>query len=178
MNAVTPVQRDVYVVIKAFIVSVTGLDPSLVIQGLPNRSAMPPASPGFVVFLLQRSKRLRTNQTTWDTLADDPTQVAIEQGTQLDMQIDGFGARSGDWAVMLETLLRDETGCNALGPTCQPLYADEAFEMPLTDDEAQYEQRWSLTATLQYNPVTTAPMQFADTLSIDLINVDVTYPPA
>lgn len=78
---------------------------------------------------------------------------------------------------MLETLLRDETACVALAPTCQPLYSSDATLVPLDDDEQQYEQRWMIEAVLQYNPVTTTPMQFANTLEVTLINVDETYPP-
>jgi hypothetical protein len=48
---------------------------------------------------------------------------------------------------------------------------------PLEDDELQYEQRWTIEAFLQYNPVVTVPMQFADTASVTLINVDEAYPP-
>ena len=177
MNVVTPLFDAVYVDLKAFLVSVTGLDPSLVIQGLPNRSAMPPAAPGFVMMELTRSARLRTNLDEWDTTNPAPTDVTSEQGTELRMQLDLYGAASADWAVMLSTLLRDEIGCVALTPTCQPLYTDDPILAPLDDSEEQYEQRWVITAVLQYNPVTSTPMQFADTLTIDLINVDEAYPP-
>lgn len=175
--AVTPIQRDVYVVMKAFIVTVIGLDPSLILQGLPNRSAMPAASPGFVMMQLARMKQLRTPESTWDVTDLNPNQLAVEQGTELRMQLDLYGKTSGDWAVMLQTLLRDETGCVALAPTCQPLYASDAHLAPLDDSESQYEQRWTIEAILQYNPVTSVPMQFADTLEVTVINVDEAYPP-
>lgn len=174
---VIPIQRDVYVTLKAFLVTVTGLNPSLVLQGLPNRSAMPQASPGFVTMQFVRMKQLRTPEETWDPTDIAPTAIDVEQGTELRCQIDLYGATSGDWAVMLQTLLRDETGCVALAPTCQPLYASDAQLAPLADDEAQYEQRWTIEAILQYNPVTSVPMQFADTLELTVINVDEAYPP-
>jgi hypothetical protein len=180
---VTPVQRDVYVLLKAFLVTVTGLDPSLVIQGLPNRSAMPPASPGFVSMQLSRLKQLRTPEETWDYTDVAPTEIAVEQGTELRCQLDLYGAASGDWGAMLQTLLRDETGCIALAgadptnPVCQPLYASDAQLVTLDDSESQYEDRWTIEAILQYNPVTSVPMQFADTLELTVINVDEAYPP-
>jgi hypothetical protein len=174
---VSPPQLDVYVAVQAFVMSVTGLGMPLVIQGLPNRSAMPPAAPGFVTMQLERAKRLRTNQVTWDPLAIAPTSLDVEQGTELRLQLDLYGAASGDWGVMLQTLLRDETGCIALAPACQPLYASDAQLAPLEDDELQYEQRWTIEAILQYNPVTSVPMQFADTAVVTVINVDEAYPP-
>lgn len=174
---VAPPQLDVYVAVQAFVMSVTGLGMPLVIQGLPNRSAMPQASPGFVSMQLTRAKQLRTPQATWDPAAVAPTSLAVEQGTELRLQLDLYGAASGDWAVMLQTLLRNEAGCTALAPACQPLYASDANLADLEDDEQQYEQRWTLEAVLQYNPVTSVPMQFADTLSVTLTNVDEAYPP-
>lgn len=177
MNTVAPTQHAVYVAMKAFIVSVIGLDPALVIQGLPNRAAMPLASPGFVTMQIPRTRRLRTNQDTRDLTDVAPTAIAVEMGTELRMQLDLYGAAAGDWAVILQALLRDETGCIALAPACQPLYTGDAFLAPLDDSESQYEQRWTLEAVLQYNPVTSVPMQFADTASVTLINVDEAYPP-
>jgi hypothetical protein len=59
----------------------------------------------------------------------------------------------------------------------QPLYADNPTQMPLIDGEAQYEQRWKLTASLQYNPIVTVSQDFADTLTLTLDEVDATFPP-
>lgn len=183
MTTVAPVQRSIYVLVKALLVTVTGLDPSLVLQGQPNRSAMPPASPGFAVMMLRRGKQLRTPESTWDVTDPAPTALDLEQGTEITLQLDLYGAAAGDWAVMLQTILRDETGCIALAgadplnPVCQPLYASDAFQGPLDDSEDQYENRWTIEAILQYNPVTSVPMQFADTASVTVINVDEAYPP-
>lgn len=175
---VSPPQLDVYIVVQAFVMSVTGLGMPLVIQGLPNRAAMPPAAPGFVSMQLTRVKRLRTNEVTWDYSAITPTELAVEQGTELRLQLDLYGAASGDWGVMLQTLLRDEAGCVALAPTCQPLYSSDATQVDLEDDEQQYEQRWTIEAILQYNPVTSVPQQFANTFGpVTVINVDEAYPP-
>lgn len=174
---VNPVQRSVYAAVKTLVVTVTGLAPALVIKGLPNRAAMPPASPGFVSMMLTRGKQLRTPESTWDPSDPAPTGLEIEQGTELRLQLDCYGATSGDWATVLQTLLRDETGCLALAPVCQPLYASDAHLAPLDDSEDQYEERWTIEAILQYNPVTSVPMQFADTLELTVINVDEAYPP-
>lgn len=175
---VSPVQQDVYAVLQPFIATVTGLDPSVIIQGLPNRVGMPPASPGFVTMQATRMPRIATDVDDWDQTSDIvPEATSIEQSTEIVMQLDCYGADSGDWAVMLCALLRDEFGCAALAPTCQPLYTDDPLLAPLEDSEDQYEQRWTVISHLQYNPVITAPMQFADTLTIDVINVDEAYPP-
>lgn len=186
---VTPVLDDVYALLQAFLMTVTGLAQANVVQGLPNRVAMPEADPGFVSMQATLTKRLRTNLDTGSWLGEvNPDNVSSEQGTLLRVQLDLYGANSGDWAVMVSTLLRDEYGCVALAgvdgggeplvpPTCQPLYVDDAKMAPLVDSEDQYEQRWIVEAILQYNPVTTTPMQFANEASVTVINVDEAYPP-
>jgi hypothetical protein len=174
--AVIPVQRSVYVSVKGLLVAVTGLDPSLVLQGLPNRSAMPPAFPGFASMQIFRGRQLTTPQETWDRIGDNPTVISVEQDTELRCQLDLYGASSGDWGVMLQTLLRNEAGCVALAPACQPLYASDAQMVTLDDSEQQYEQRWTIEAVLQYNPVTSVPQDFSTGAEVTLINVEVTYP--
>lgn len=177
MNIVSPTQRSLYVVVKALLVSITGLDPSLVIQGLPNRAAMPPASPGYITMQLTGNNRLNYNIDTWDFADPNPSEISAEQHVKMRLQLDFYGVASGDWATMFTTLWRDETACLALEPTADPLYTNDPILAPLDDSEQQYESRWTVEAFLQYNPITTVPMQFADTLSITLINVDKTYPP-
>lgn len=174
---VTPQQTAVYLVVQAFVAASLGIDLSLVVQGLANRAAIPAAAPGFVVMELTRNGRLRTNVVTWDLTDPAPDALQIEQGTKLTMQLDFYGALAGDWAVIMSTLLRDETGCTALAPTCQPLFTSEPQLAPLEDDEEQYELHYMMEAYLQYNPVVTPPMEFADTLEVTLINVDQAYPP-
>lgn len=177
MNVVSLSFDDLYRAMKAFIVSVTGLDPSLVLKGLANRTAMPEAEPGFIVMQVILQTRLGTNLDTWDKTNPTPTVAASELHAQVKMQLDCYGSISGQWVTMLQTLLRDDVGCQALAPNCQPLYTGEPFLSPLDDSEEQYEERWTLEAELQYNPVTSTAPQFADTLSATVINVQEAYAP-
>lgn len=177
MNTVTPVLADLYRAIKAFIVGVTGLNPALVIQGLPNRTAMPVAVPGFVTMQAVIQTRLNTNIVDWDKTDPAADTGTSEMHAQVKMQLDVYGPSSLAWATMLQTLLRDEVGCAALAPNCQPLYTGEPFLSALEDSEDQYEQRWTLEVELQYNPVTSTAPQFADTLVATVVNVEETYSP-
>jgi hypothetical protein len=177
MNVVSLTLDDLYRPLKAFIVGVTGLDPSLVIQGLPNRTAMPAAEPGFISMTAVLQSRLGTNLDTWDQTDPEADTATAELHAQVKVQLDCYGSISNSWATMLQTLLRDDVGCLALAPTCQPLYTGEPFLSPLEDSEEQYEQRWTLEAELQYDPVTSTAPQFADTLSATVINVEEAYAP-
>lgn len=181
MSGLTPsiVEQQIYVAVQAFLMTITGLDLSLVLQGLPNRDAMPAAAPGFVTMQLTLSTRLNYNIDTWDMSPPPaaPTVIASETHWKERMQIDFYGAQAGDWAKVFAGLWRDETACLALEPVCDPLNCGDPILAPLDDSEQQYELRRTVEAFLQYNPVTSVPMQFADTLDITLISVDKAYPP-
>lgn len=171
---IAPVLQTVYTALTAFIMTVTGLASSSVVIGLANRTSMP--LPGFVTVQSLHTRRLRTNIDSWGTITPDPTTQTIEQGLELTVQIDCYGPTSCDWANTLSTLLRDNYGCVALAPSCQPLYADEARMIPLVGGEEQYEERWSLDARLQVNPVVTIPQQYAKVLDLTLVNVTEKFP--
>ena len=181
MAGLTPsiVELQIYNVVKALLVTVTGLNPTVVIRGLPNRSAMPPAAPGFVTMQLTLSERLNYNIDTWDPTATAPTTISSETHWKERMQVDFYGATAGDWAKVFCGLWKDEIGCVALEPVCDPLYTEGPLWAPLDDEEQQYEQRRTVQAYLQYNPVVTPPMQFAQPPygPVTIINVDETFPP-
>jgi hypothetical protein len=173
---VTPVQNDLYVAIKKFIASVVPTN-TPIYQGLGNRVAAPLPLSGFVYMTMLYQKRLQTNIDTWDTTTPTPTELAAQNAIEVGVQLDVYGPNAFDWAAMLSTLWRDDYGFYQLAPNCAPLYADEARQMPLVDSEAQYEQRFTITAVLQYNPTTVFPQTFADSLGINIIDVNEAYAP-
>lgn len=170
--SISPTQQSIFTALRSFIL---GLIDCEVIQGLGNNTPMPIG--GFIAMTALLQNRLSTNVDTYT----DPVLITgtkdVMQPTQYTIQIDCYGANSSDWAVTICALFRDEYGCDALAPSVQPLHADDPKMIPLTDGEAQYEERWSITAALQYNPVISVPQQFADSLNVTLINVDANYPP-
>lgn len=168
--------EDVYAKLRAFILTVVPVGVQ-VIQAVENRVAMPPASPGFIAMTARVQNRIMTNVDSWDRDAMDPTAIDIEQAIRLGVQLDCYGADSGDWAVMLSTVLRDEYSMPFLAPILAPLYTDDPKFAPLIDGEEQYERRWIVGAVLQYNPVVSTPMQFAGEAEATLINVDEAYAP-
>jgi hypothetical protein len=173
---VAPTQSDVYAALGAFL---SGVLPAgvQVIRGLPNRAAMPPTSPGFVTMQALFEERLNMPVHSWNYDASTPpATLDVEQGVDLPVQIDCYGPTSGDWAATISTCFEDEYGFAALAPNCDPLYCNQAQMAPLTDEELEYEERWSLEAHLQYNPVATVQQQFADTLDFTSIDVNVEFP--
>ena len=153
---------DVYTALGNFVAAQLGLSPGQVVQGYPNRVAMPVGP--FVLMTGMLKKRLRTNVDNYagtSDVAPAPGPVTAEQGQQIMVQLDCYGPQSSDWSDILSTLLRDNVGCEALLPVCQPLYADDPVRSPLIDSEAQYEDRWIVSAYIQYNAVTTTAQTYA-----------------
>lgn len=173
-DTVTPVLDDLYTALRAFLLDMlpTGTE---VVQGLDNRVPMP-AGPGFVIMTAVTVQRLNTTIDTWDQTLTNPSQMDHESHVQVGIQLDFYGPNSFDWANMFNTVFRDDVGCQALAPSCQPLYSEEARQAPLIDGEEQYEARWLVQAQVQYNPVVSTAQTFADTLEVGLINVDERYP--
>jgi hypothetical protein len=130
-----------------------------------------PDSP-FILMQGAVTGRLGTNIDTWDPV--NQTQ-ATQQKTRVKMQLDCYGPDSNAWATILSTLLRDVYGCDQLKPTCQPLFTDPPFQGALIDGEEQYEERWTVIAYVQYNPVTTFAQQSATAVQVSVINVDERY---
>lgn len=172
---VSPTLDDVYAAMVAFIMGILPLDAAHVIKGNQNR--IPTPTGPFAILNIVTQKRIHRNQDTWDTTVPDPSGIVREQGIWLEMQIDLYGPSSGDWAAIFSTMFRDDYGCQALAPNCQPLYADEPARAPLVTAESQYLDRWIVRAQLEYNPVVQTVDQFADTETIDVIDAVTHYGP-
>lgn len=175
---ITNTLTDVYTALGNFIVAQLGLSSGQVVQGYPNRVAMPVGP--FVLMTAMTKKRLRTNVDTYESTTDPapaPGPVTAEQAQQVDIQLDVYGPDSSDWADILTTLLRDNVGCEALAPKCQPLYADDPIRAPLTNAELEYEDKWIVTARIQYNAIVTTAQEYATVIGpVNLIDVDVEFP--
>lgn len=174
-DVVTPVLDGLFTALGDFLAGMLPANTPIT-QGLGNRVPEPLPAAGFVVMTPTTVLRLSTTVDTWDQTLTDPITLDHTQSVQVGMQVDFYGALSFDWMSTFTTLFRNTVGCDALGPNCQPLYCDDGTQAPLIDGEEQYEQRWLVNAQLQYNPVVSTAQDFADTLEVGLINVEIAYP--
>jgi hypothetical protein len=163
---IAPLQTDVFTTVRTFLLS---LFPTVeVIHGLGNGTPTP--LNGFIAFTPLFMSRVNTNENSFQ----DPTPTTGTKksaaGIQYTFQIDCYGNDSANWAAEISTMWRDEYACTIMGNTCQPLYADEPKMMPLISGEQNYVQRWTITAELQYNPITTTPMEFFDAQGTTTLN--------
>jgi hypothetical protein len=107
--------------------------------------------------------------------------ASVMQETEITFQLDVHGPNSADNAQTISTLFRDEYATSRfyeLNPAVSPLYADDPRQMPFTNDQDQVETRYVIDAHIQANQVVSnIPQQFGDVFDVDLISVDVVYPP-
>jgi hypothetical protein len=100
------------------------------------------------------------------------------------VQLDVHGPNSANNAVIVEGLFRSEYGTTSFaasgqagGYDIQPLYCDDARQMPFLNGEQQIEYRWTLDLRMQINPIVRTQQDFATALDVNIIEVDATYPP-
>jgi hypothetical protein len=170
----SPSIADVLQDIRTFLQAILGTG-TQVIRGIANRVPAPLPQTGFIVLTPIYQERLEYNADNFSDVKNPaPTTLSIRVSMRIDVQCDvyGSGGWAGTWAAMIVQLWRDEFACNAM-VNSQPLYADDARMIPLTDSEQQYEERWSMTLTAQYNPVVTPAQTFADGTDFGMIPADL-----
>jgi hypothetical protein len=106
------------------------------------------------------------------------------QNAQITVQCDFHApdTAGGDMAQIVSTALRDEYGVDffaALAPPLNgiiPLYADDPKQVPFTNAEQQWEWRWIVEAQLEVNQAVSVLQSYADSITIDVVDVSATYP--
>ena len=143
-----------------------------VVRAQVNRVAMP-SNPGVVL-----TEMLQVDLSVPATeYQPDAGTATVEGPTRIDIQIDFYGAQAGEFCKTVKTAFRSHWGFAHFPANIKPLYTSDGIQSPLTTGEQQYESRWTLTASLQYNPIVTVPQDFADTLTpAKVLPADVVAP--
>lgn len=174
---ITITEDNVLATLRTFLLSIVAAGVE-VVYGQDNR-VPEPLGDDFIVMTAISQARLSTNLNTYTDTGTNPGTQNFQRATRSTIQIDIHGPSSADNAAMIETLYRSEYATDsfkASGLDIQPLYCEDAKQMPFINGENQYEQRWIIYAVIQYNPVTAVPQDFADTLDVNIVSVDATYP--
>lgn len=144
-----------------------------VVQAQDNRVPMPKS--GFVAMNNTSMDRLSFNVDGYNSTLQEKS---ILTPIRYAMQLDFYGIDSQMWAMETVALFRDEYATSIFPANIQPLYADDPVQIPLIDGEAQYEERWKLVASLQYNPIITTGQQSATTVTFGTVApIDQTFNP-
>jgi hypothetical protein len=148
-----------------------------VVRGLVNRVSPPKGE--YVTIMPIGMVGLSTVTTAYSDPAPTMGTRTLTRATQWAAQVDCYGAKAQDRALMLSIALRSPYGCEvfAEGGIAQPLFTGEPKQLPFITGEDQYMERWAFDAVLQFNPSVVLPQQFAEALHINLVEVDTKFPP-
>jgi hypothetical protein len=140
-----------------------------VVKGQVNR-VPEPGDADFVAVIFSGVQRLATVVDTWSNATNPrPTTLQHEQSTAVKMQLQVFGESAFDGVNLITTLLRASYGVQFfIGGLIAPLYCDDGQQIPFTDGEHQYEDRWIVEAVFQMSVQISTTQQFADTLEVTL----------
>lgn len=174
MITVTITETDMMADLRAFLLHVTNgaID---VVQGQANRVAEP-SGQDFIVFWPTARPALSTTVVDYHMGAADPSAQSSTLSTQVEVQVDVHGPNAADYVQAIVTLWRSEFATDYLD-VVTPLYAVDPAQRPFINAEKQYETRWVVSLAMQANPIVSTEQQFADTVTVGLIEVDATYPP-
>lgn len=161
--------------LRAFLLGITG-NGWQVIEAQDNRVAMPTGS--FITMTSMLMPMLSTPKQSWTDPGTNPGTENSLTSSQWRCQLDFYGKGAGDMALTVSRLVRTEYACRqftASGVDMQPLYAEEPRNTAMINAEQQYEERWTFDFLAQFNPIVSTPLDFADTLNAELVEVDTTY---
>lgn len=173
MPTISIIDTDVYTALRTYLLSLAPAGAE-VIQGQTNQVSMPIGN--FATMTSNQMVRLATNVTTYQPLIGTGQKEVLTAFRYL-IQVDLYGPLSQPWAAQAKSLFRDSYAVDLFPSNIVPLFADDAIQLPLVNGEEQWEQRWKMQMSVQYNPVTTVGQDFASSLSAILVEVDAKYPP-
>jgi hypothetical protein len=133
------------------------VDNAEIIRAQVNRSSMPKNPCVVLTELLQVD--LSVPRTEYQPVDNTAT---IHGPARIDIQIDFYGVQAGEFCKTVKSAFRSEWGFARFPANIKPLYTSDGLQSPLITGEQQYESRWTLTATLQYNPTVIVLQEFAD----------------
>jgi hypothetical protein len=134
-------------------------------RGQVNRVSMPLT--GFVELTELNALDLGT-PVQCQSSDPDIQQASISDSVSFDVQIDFYGPSAGDWARAVKNVFRSPYAPDQFPAGMAPLYCSEPHRAKLVTGEEQYEYRWVITATLEYNPVVIVPQLSATALKTNI----------
>ncbi|HEV2540196.1 MAG TPA: hypothetical protein VGU03_10865 [Frateuria sp.] len=160
--------------LRAFLLGIVAGE---VIRAQGNRAAMPVGD--FCTMTPLFVTGLSTNRVTYTDPGSNPGTGNNGRSSRWDCQLDFYGPSAADHAATVATLIRTDYACEqfaASGVDMQPLYAGEPKQTTLINAEQQFENRWTVEFSAQFNPVVSTPQDFAAALTVAPASVDARFP--
>ena len=142
-----------------------------------NRVPMPNGD--FVTMTRMGSLLLSTPTGKWVDPGTNPGSSGLKTSVRGRFQLDFYGAGAADAIQIVHSLFRTSYTCEQMatsGLEVQPLYAEDPKNTTMINAEQQFQERWTLDAFIQFNPVVTVPLDFASSLEATVVEIDTTFP--
>lgn len=137
-------------------------------QAQVNRVPMPKGK--FCILTPLKPKRLSTTkEINQDTGNPADSAMGYTEVRQLDIQVDIYGDGAADRAVALETIFPSDYAyqkIKSIDGRLAPLYTSDAFNAAMINGENQYQERWTLTVTVQPHITVSFPQDYFDKAEI------------
>lgn len=168
----TLTEDDLKTALRGFLLSVTDGD---VVSGQQNDVAMPLGP-----FIEMTPIRTQELCRPWSTYHDAGAGLGVEtihRSSSWTCQLDCFGKQAQNAATVISTLFRTDFACRHFanrhdGIVIQPLYASEPRQLPFINAEMNYEKRWVVEVTLQFNALIVVPAAFARELHVTPVPIE------
>ncbi len=139
-----------------------------VVRAQVNRVPMPPNPCVVLTEILQRDLSIPYMDYTPPVDPIPAVGTATISGpTQFDIQVDFYGPLAGDFCKAVKSAYRSQWAFSQFPANIKPLYTSEGHQAPLTTGEQQYESRWTITVSIQYNPTVIVPQEFAEEVTVE-----------
>lgn len=116
-----------------------------------------------------------TRDIKQDTGSPSTSAMGYTEVRQADIQVDIYGQGAGDRAIALETTFTSGYGYDvikAIDARLAPLYSSPAIQAPMIDAESQWQERYTLTLSLQAHITVSLPQDYFDKAEITTQQVD------
>lgn len=143
-------------------------------QAQSNR--VPSYTGQFCIITPLNSKRIgTTKQSNKDTGDNSTAQIGFDEVREASYQLDIYGDGAGDRALALETVFRSGYGVDAVEQeniAVTPLYSSDAIQAPFISAESQWENRYTITLTVQLKVTITVQQDYFDQADFSIEKVD------
>lgn len=144
-----------------------------IVRGQTN-DVPPPLPPSIVITEVGKPQYTTIRVTGGGAFIQQDTYL---QPVRLDVQLDFYGLQAGDMSGIANTMLRSGYAVENFPDGVAPLYCSDAIQAPLITGEKQFEARWIITLSLQYNAsVTVGQESFIEVGDVMVDPVDQTTP--
>lgn len=144
-------------------------------QAQANRVPMPKGQ--FCIITPLTFKRLSTTRDIKQDTGDPATSaMGYTEVRQADVQVDIYGESAGDRAIALETSFTSGYAYDkikAIDNRLAPLYSTAAIQAPMINAESQWQERYTITLSLQAHITVSFPQDYFDKAEITTQQVDI-----